>query len=66
MASKKDKKKSRSKNRSSGSLSNMRIGFKSLLGSGQKKKKGSILSQIVGYLLIAAAFALLIYRFMYR
>jgi hypothetical protein len=47
----------------SGRLSGMRSGMKSLVGTGGKnKKKESLVSKIITYLLLAAAIAFLAYR----
>jgi len=40
----------------------MRSGMKSLVGTGGKKKKESLLSKIITYVLLAAAVAFLAYR----
>jgi hypothetical protein len=45
-----------------GTLSGLRGGFKGLVGGGQKKKE-SLLGKVITYLLIAAAVAVLIWRF---
>ena len=48
-------------------MGGLRSGFKGILGGGGKtKKKDSLLSTILGYVLIAAALGLLIYRFLQR
>jgi len=59
---KKDRKKKR---KSAGqTMSGMRAGLKGLVGTGSKqKKKESLASKIITWALLAAAVALLIYRF---
>jgi hypothetical protein len=64
----KKKKKKQQKSRSggkggtSGSMGSMRAGMKSMVGQGPKKKS-SRLTQVLTYLLLAAAVALLVWRF---
>jgi hypothetical protein len=60
---KKDRKKRRPRSSSGGKLSGLRAGFKGIVGTGGSKKKESLASKIITYLLLAAAVALLIYRF---
>ncbi|MFH1129950.1 MAG: hypothetical protein V1754_01355 [Pseudomonadota bacterium] len=62
MVSRRSKSKQKGKTSGGGTMSNMRGGFKSILGGGTKKKE-SLLSKIFGYLILAAAIAVLIYRF---
>jgi hypothetical protein len=58
------KEKKRKKKSSGGRLSNMRSGFKSFVGTGgsKQKKKESLASKILTYLLLAAAVGVLIYK----
>lgn len=61
---KKDRKKRRPRSSSGGKLSSLRAGFKGMVGTGGgSQKKESLASKIITYLLLAAAVALLIYRF---
>jgi hypothetical protein len=60
--SKKGRKKSRKRSSGSGRISGMRSGIKGFVGAGPKRKE-SPLSRIITYILLAAAIALLIYRF---
>lgn len=62
MAKRDRKKKGRGRRGGSGRLSGMRSGMKSLVGTGGKKKKESLLSKIITYVLLAAAVAFLAYR----
>ncbi len=68
MAQKRKKKKSgNASGRGGNTMGGLRSGFKGILGGGGKtKKKDSLLSTILGYVLIAAALGLLIYRFLQR
>jgi len=59
---KKMKRRSSGKGSRGGAISNMRGGIKGFVGQGPKKKE-STLSKIITYGLLAAAVALLIYRF---
>ncbi len=65
MSSKRKKKKRRgsSKGGKSGGISSMRGGIKSMVGQGPKKKE-STASKILTWVLLAAAVAVLIYRFL--
>lgn len=48
-------------------MSNLRSGFKGVVGAGGKqKKKESLLSKIITYGLLAAALGILIYRIVTR
>jgi hypothetical protein len=70
VAQKRKKKKKKSDNASGGggnTMGSFRSGFKGIVGAGgKKKKKDSMLSTILGYVLIAAALGLLIYRYLQR
>lgn len=66
VASKRKKKKRRggtSGSSKTGGISGMRSGIKSMVGQGPKKKE-SLASKILTWVLLAAAVALLIYRFL--
>ncbi len=65
--SKKDRKKKKSSGSSGGKLSSFRSGFKGLVGTGGKqKKKESLASKIITWVLVAAAVALVAYRIYQR
>ena len=60
----KDRKKKRTRGSSGGKLSGLRTGFKGILGAGGgSKKKESLASRILTYVLLAVAIGLLVYRF---